>query len=514
MKTSTSSLVLLVLLLAGAGCPKNAAPLPPPTPPAPLATSWSIFSDDFKFSCSPQVDVGCSGIFPVRRPDPQRPVRVAVLESGEDSFRARTRLLEEAKTSIRIQALIFRGDEAGLHFAELLKRKKKQGVDVKVVVDALSNLEEHTQWMYFDLKQHHIEVEGYETLYLNWLAADLTAKDPLRPNKRFHDKMWVVDGETGQGRAIVGGLNVANEYFRLDPTPINRWRDQDILVEGVLVDDVTAAFDRNYQYFKSLKERLPKVFNPDNSWNLTRAVLDRVGKAKLPDWRKPVIQGVIQETLAASSVPQVKDVAARFVQSRPRFEEDYIKQVYDVMIDQASSRLLIANAYFVPSKDLLERLKNAARRGVHVRIITNSPATNDIAPVAAISRHLYARLLDVNEEPGMAQHVAQGKGLEVWEWVGPSIGEGTLHAKFAVADVSRVIVGSYNLDPRSERLNSETAMAIDSADIANALVQRFETVDLKKSRRVTLQEARGYHIPDGLDGKFELLYSLPLKRWL
>ena len=501
-----------VLLSCGVACKRDAQPVAAQQVGAAPA-SW-VLSDGYQFTCSPQKQVGCEGVFPVRRSQDAQPVKVTVLTSGEDSFRARTRLVEAARKSIRVQALIFRGDEAGLHFAELLKKKQKEGVEVKVVVDALSNLDEHTQWMYFDLKQHHIEVEGYETLYLNWLAADVTPKDPLRPNKRFHDKMWVVDAGTPDARAIVGGLNVANEYFRLDPTPINRWRDQDILVEGPVVEDITAAFDRNYAYFKGLKERLPKVFNPDNSWNLARAVLDRVGTIKLPDWRNPVIEKVKADILAAAPSGEAHTADARFVQSRPRFEEDYIKQVYDAAMDRAQKRLWIANAYFVPSRQLMERLKAAARRGVSVRIITNSPATNDIAPVASVSRHLYAPLLEVNQEPAVAPLAAQGKGLEIWEWVGPSVGEGTLHAKFAVVDDQDVIVGSYNLDPRSERLNSETAMVLSSAAVNAALANRFETHDLQKARKVGLEEARGYRIPDGLDERFELLYALPLKGWL
>jgi len=97
-------------------------------------------------------------------------------------------------------------------------------------------------------------VEGYEALYLQWLTAEVKLTDPLRPNKRFHDKMWVVDGESPEGGlAIVGGLNIANEYFRVDPAPANRWHDQDILLRGPIVKDVSRAFDRNYAFFKGIK---------------------------------------------------------------------------------------------------------------------------------------------------------------------------------------------------------------------------------------------------------------------
>jgi phosphatidylserine/phosphatidylglycerophosphate/cardiolipin synthase-like enzyme len=172
-----------------------------------------------EFAGSPKAEIGKSGLFDVHSADT---CQVAVLRNGDDSFAARVQALRKADTSVRIQALIFTGDESGLYIAEILKEKKAQGLDVRVIVDAMSNPVPQTQWMYFDLKQHGIEVEGYETFYLQWLnempvtrhdAADGTTN----PNKRFHEKMWIIDGETDHGVAVVGGLNIANEYFRIDP---------------------------------------------------------------------------------------------------------------------------------------------------------------------------------------------------------------------------------------------------------------------------------------------------------
>lgn len=494
------------------GCKRP--PAPTVVPAVADAGPLSPLSLGFEFRCSSDEKVGCGGVFPIRGATSDRPSKVAVLATGEDAFRARTQLLDQATKSVRVQALIFRGDEAGLFFADKLKQKREQGLEVRVIVDALSNLDYPTQWMYFDLKQHGVEVEGYEALYLNWLTADVSPRDPLRPNKRFHDKMWIVDAEDpARARAIVGGLNIANEYFRLDTVPLNRWRDQDVLLEGEIVDDVAAAFDRNYDYFKSLKARLPAVFNPDNSWNLTRTVTSKVAAVKVPSWRKPHIEKIIQDTLATAPSIAPVPARARFLQSRPRFAEDYIGQVYDRLVDDATDRVLIANAYFVPSRQFVAKLKDAARRGVHVRILTNSPETNDIGPVATLSRFIYSDLLSVNEEEATAAHLAAGNGLEIWEWGGPRFGEGTLHAKFAVVD-DEAIVGSYNLDPRSERLNSETAVVIGAPDVSARLARAFADDDLKKSRRVTLEEARAYHKPEGIEAQFELLFSLPMRDWL
>lgn len=155
----------------------------------------SVLGAEATFTGSPYADVGLAGIFPVRGPTD---CEVAVLEGGEDSFAVRMRSLAAARKSIRIQALVFNGDETGLRITELLKRKKAEGLDIRVIVDGLSNPGLQTQWMYFDLKQHGIEVEGYEALALQWLnevpvpyLVPHTEPDAL--DKRYHEKLWIVD---------------------------------------------------------------------------------------------------------------------------------------------------------------------------------------------------------------------------------------------------------------------------------------------------------------------------------
>ena len=104
--------------------------------------------------------------------------------------------------------------------------------------------------------------------------------------------------------------------------------------------------------------------------------------------------------------------------------------------------------------------------------------------------------------------------LEVWEWVGPKVKEGTLHAKFALFDEELAIVGSYNLDPRSARLNSETAVAVEDPEIVQELRDHLDAEDLKLARQVGWEEAQGYKNPEDLSEKFDLLFALPMKGWL
>ena len=128
---------------------------------------YSILNENFKFACSPSSIVGCAGIFPIK---PAADSGFAIVNSGEDAFALRVKSILSAKKSIRIQAFIFKGDEAGLYLAELLmKRKKEDNLDIKIIVDAYFNPGWQTQAMYYDMKLSGIEVEGYETGPLEWI---------------------------------------------------------------------------------------------------------------------------------------------------------------------------------------------------------------------------------------------------------------------------------------------------------------------------------------------------------
>lgn len=467
--------------------------------------------DDMSFRCSRNANVGCTGLFPTRAAPESD---VAVVSNGDDSLALRLQSLMRARRSIRIQALIFTGDEAGLEIAEILKAKKKQNpsLDIRVVVDAVSALTGihraskvlgwQTQWMYYDLKQHGIEVEGYEALYFGWIN-EMSVKDPTAVNKRFHDKMWVVDAEESDGFAIVGGLNIANEYFRVLDKVELRWRDQDVALRGKVVEDVAAAFDRNFDYFKGIKAARPDLFNTDKAWNAWKKLVDATWKLGIPyDRSKTVVSRV--KAAASRAVPlNWHSAKARFLQNRPRLEESYIHQAYLKMINEANDEILIANAYFIPESELIEALRTAARRGVKVKILTNSLATNDMPQLAYACRYTYKDLMF-----DTLPHT-----MRIFEWAGKKFNEGTLHAKYAVFDRKRAIVGSHNLDPRSRVFNSETVIAIENDAVAGEL-GRLHDLDLKKSDEVTWQQALQWHDPSKAADRFNLFLSLKLRPML
>lgn len=458
------------------------------------------------YRCSSDRRVGCSGLLPLRS---KQGSQVGVLDTGEDSFAYRLKILKKAQYSIRIQALIFTGDESGLMIADVLKQKAREGKQVQVIVDGLSNPSVNSQLMYYDLLKAGVDIEGYEPLLgqvTNEVAAQVTEKDPEILNKRFHEKIFLIDAGTPAAVAVAGGLNIANEYFRVGPPPHGVWRDQDVALKGEITSDLKTVFDRNMAYFKELKEKRPELFNTDDWRRWLQAPMQWIDLSPLAFLEKQA--SVARANLAASRDvnPQFFSSDLRFMQSRPRFKETYIYQTYLKLIEQAQHDILIVNAYFVPDKQITAAIQRANERNVRVTILTNSPETNDMPAITYVGRFSYLKLMSNLHEQLVSS-------ASIYEWQGFRYNEGTIHAKFAVFDNKISLVGSFNLDPRSEHLNSESAVIIDSEQVAARLRSRVFVADLLKSLKISPDDARNFMTKD-VPTLFNSLYGFAIRDWM
>lgn len=461
-----------------------------------LPTVERFLHPDRSFKCSKKN--GCEGLFPVRSAEESQ---IGLLVKGEAALAARFQTLDQAKKSVRIQALIFKADESGTAIAERLIQLRRQGLEVKVIIDAFSNPDLYSQTLFFRMRTEGIHMEGYE-FGASEFFQEFSFRDIGQVDKRFHDKVWLIDGEDPENSvAIVGGMNIANEYFRLGSTAPFVWRDQDFVVKGKIVQDMMMAFDRNFQDQKHRKEKLP--VNTDKTWSWWVRTFPNLMKrlsflfVQAPD---PEVTSRVEKAAEDAKIFQIdmKPAKARFVQGRPRYKETYIRQFYKDLFDIAKEELIIVNAYFIPRDSLRESMMAAARRGAHVKIITNSPETNDLPQMAVASRYLYKELLSVNHEPH-----TQGR-LEIFEWIGHKHKEGTNHAKFAIADKKYVIGGSYNLDARSDLLNSETVLGFENEELAQELTRQVNQIDMEKCEKISNERAELYHNPKRVPEIFKL----------
>ena len=438
----------------------------------------SIFHPGYEFFSHTDMD-------PVSVPPPREDCGVMLLTEGEDSFEWRIRTLKRARESIRIQTYIFTADELGKRVADRLKRKRRHGVKVQLIVDAYTKFKTADRRMYADLELKGVSVMGYEPVYLLGTINDrILQVDEV--NMRFHEKYWVIDDEV----SFLGGTNIANEYGRWGTDPNDMWRDQDVLLTGEVVDDVARAFDQNYEYF--LKRRLDRLLvNRPAFW------------AKLwwevSDTKPPPVGPDGQPLPKLTQGTETEPATVRFVRSRPRHQEDYVYQAYLHLLREAKETILIENAYFVPNRPILDALIEARQRGVEVIVITNSETTNDVSGMQPLTRYSYQPLME--------------EGVVIYEWQGDHRGFGSLHSKFMVVDGKVSVIGSFNLDPRSIYLNSENVVLIHSEKVAKDLTAYVDRHDIENSERITMEEAREWREPSDIRDQFKLMFGIALEDW-
>jgi putative cardiolipin synthase len=278
--------------------------------------------------------------------------------------------------------------------------------------------------------------------------------------------------------------------------PDENWRDQDVIVKGPIVADMVTAFERNFDHFVAIKESRGDL-DTDLYWQKTREFLDEVGKLEIPYATRSDITERVRKMAQAKPDLKYEHARSRFFHNRPRLGESYIKQAYRKLIDHARREIIICNAYFIPSIDFVDAIRAAANRGVRVIILSNSPDTNDLPAMSMVGRDSYKDILAINEEDRAREN---GGSVQIWEWYGRRYDrdrqtEGTIHAKYAVFDRLYALVGSYNLDPRSEKLNSETAVVFQSESLSAKLAKIFYENDLAYSRQVTPEDAAEFNEP-------------------
>jgi len=182
--------------------------------------------------------------------------------------------------------------------------------------------------------------------------------------------------------------------------------------------------------------------------------------------------------------------AARFILNRPEYEEDYIYEAYLDLIGRAKNEILIANQFFIPDEKMLKALTDAIDRGVKLRVLTNGLVTNKELIYATLAGRYYYQDLYYNEGKGKVRG-----DFSVFEWEGIKKGDrktlmGRYHAKYMVVDREILLIGSYNFS-NSSRLNSESAIIVDAADLAKKFVDYFFD-DLNLSIQITPEEMKRY----------------------
>ena len=410
---------------------------------------------------------------------------VYVLERGEEALLARAWLADHARKAIEVQYFIWSTDNIGMLAAEALLRAAERGVRVRVIVDDL--LIDAPDTSLLALAQHpNIEIRIYNpkhTVGTPFYKRVFNVFTDFRGvNQRMHDKTFIVDGKV----AITGGRNMADEYFDYDQA--YNFRDRDALLLGEAVKTIRASFERFWR--SELSVKVEDLYGAE-----ARVAADEANRvyAALHDYARLPENFAPEVRAALAAVPRVfpriaEQVVwgdAEFISDLPGKNEHRSGLSGGGLSTAALARLIaggqrtitIQSPYLVLSDEAWELLKQARSRGVRIRINTNSLAATDNLAAFGGYRRQRRQLLATGLEIFEYRPDAERQRRQMRRGVPADTGFPVfaLHAKTLVVDTTTVYIGTFNLDPRSQNLNTEVGIIIRDAGLARVVEQSIET---------------------------------------
>lgn len=348
-----------------------------------------------------------------------------LLGSGGQALQALLQAIGQARAHIHLEYYIFRPDETGQTVLRALAARAREGVAVRLLVDAIGSFSLYARRSRCQALQELLAAGGELALF------HPARLDRFRPlvNLRTHRKLVVCDGRVG----FIGGINITDQENE-NVSGERAWRDTHLELRGAAVRWLQYVFLQDWVYASG---RIPPV--PGGS--LLAAESSPAGLAA-PEAAKPI--------------------PVQIVASGPDTDGEAILRAMVDAIGLARERIWLATPYFVPTEETLFALTSAALRGVQVKLMV--PACGDSRLTSAAARSYFDEL--------------QRAGVLIFEYTAAMF-----HAKTLLVDDRYGMVGSANFDNRSFRLNFEAA-AVVLDEAFNAELAAMFTHDLSRCRRV------------------------------
>ncbi len=431
-----------------------------------------------------------------------------LFRSGEDEFAARLVTIAQAGRSLDAQYYLWHDDLTGRAIGRELLRAADRGVRVRVILDDVTARGHDEELATLDAHER-IEIRVFNP----FRTRGSTVGNGLefifgggRVNHRMHNKLWIADSQL----AIVGGRNIGDEYFGAHED-VN-FGDLGVLMAGHVVADADAQFD---QFWNSDSVVPISAFahpkDPEADLAKKRAAMDAQREQALAtpyarhllNLRDEGLVGLHLDTMLRGK--QVKLVTDDPTKSKG---EDNAPQVMldtiTGLLQGAQKEAVIISPYFVPKRPGTDQLVAMEKRGVAVHLLTNSLAANDVASVHGGYSKWRLDLLRAGVDIHELKPLQLGAHRDASDKSTAS-----LHAKSVVTDDHIAFVGSFNMDPRSARINTECGVIIDDAVFAAQVRARYElATQLKNSWKLELQDNKIVWL-DEVDGKPVILHDEP-----
>jgi len=349
---------------------------------------------------------------------------VRILDKDQQAAQARVDLIRSAKDRIEVLYFIAKDDRVSAAMLQLLRDARRRGVSVRMVIDG--TFRRIPKGILAHLRDEGVVIRTYHPFdlrHLNWI------------DHRMHDKLIVVDGK----RYITGGRNLDESYFGLSPK-IN-YRDIDIYVDGDSAVDAERRFEQVWDSkdVAALHGHVTRRAKRDATEHLGDSLNEMV-RSKFIDLGTP----------RDWSEGALHDGPVQFVAGHG------IGVYLTPLMAAAKESIVIESPYFIPPRFLRELLLKKLADGVRITVVTNSVRSTDgLLPQVGYLKY----------RGSLAR-----AGIDFHEYKGPDC----LHGKVILVDGRIAMVGSYNIDPRSEYLNTEVMAIAENEELARDLQQLID----------------------------------------
>lgn len=348
---------------------------------------------------------------------------------GEDFYAALLPKLREARRFIFLEYFIVARGEFWDSIEAILTERAAAGVEVRLLYDGMNQFSS----LSYDYPKQ-LEEKGIHCRVFN----------PIRPaistsqNNRDHRKILVIDGHT----AFTGGLNLADEYINRRAR-FGHWKDNAVCLTGDAVRSFTVMFLQMWGVC---------CRKPEFSY-------------EYEEFLEPAQDGALPEPEGRAGLSEQAENAGYAVPfcDSPLDDEPVGHQVYLDIIYRAREYLYITTPYLTLDDDMLTALTFAAKRGVNTVILL--PHIPDKNYAFMLAHSYYEELLDA--------------GVKIYEYL-----PGFVHAKTFVSDDEQAVVGSINMDFRSQYLNFESAVYLCGCPVIPKIREDIEET-LTRSVRMT-----------------------------
>lgn len=388
------------------------------------------------------------------------------LANGLDAFVARLALAEAAEKSLDVQYYLFHDDVTGRLLAGYLIRAADRGVRVRLLLDDM-DMAGRDAGLAAVSGHPNIEIRLFNPFpsrsmrYLDFLTHFGVV------SRRMHNKSFTVDNQA----TIVGGRNIGDEYFAAGEGA--NFGDMDVMAIGPIVRDVSLAFDRYWNSELALPvEALGAREDPGLLGRGRARLAQEIAALPGSDYGRRLQASDLVERLDRGDLDMFWGPARLLydlpekIRSDPDDRTTHLGPALGELLASVQEDLIVVSPYFVPGREGTDLLRSLVERGRRVTVLTNSLAATDVPAVHAGYARYRRPLVEAGVELYEMRPTRAAGGADQRRF-GES--QASLHAKTFVFDGEQVLVGSMNFDPRSNLLNTEMGILIESPELARAI---------------------------------------------